>query len=82
MAVALLASHTDLSMAGSADVVPSGCPCGILLYWGCPLETLGWAMADLTGRRDGGEVLKRLVYCIRKYGARQMEKFVSPFKIR
>lgn len=38
MAVALLASHTNTSMAGSADIVPPDCPCSILLYWGCPLE--------------------------------------------
>lgn len=39
MVVAFLASHTDMCMAGSA-VVPSGWPCGILLYCGCPLEML------------------------------------------
>lgn len=33
MAVALLASHTDISTTGSADIVPPDCPCSIHLYW-------------------------------------------------
>lgn len=61
MAVALLASHTDISMAGSADVVPSGWswhPSVLGLPFGDALGAQGWTMADLTGRRDEGEVPK------------------------
>ena len=87
IAVALLASHIDISVAGSADIVPSGCPCGILLYWGCPLEMLwerkdGQWLISLVGKMEMRclNCQKCLVY-IRRCGVRQMKKFTSPFKI-
>lgn len=87
MAVALLASYTDIAIAGSADVVPSGWPCHILLYWGCPLGMLwehkdGQWLISLLGEM-GMSCLnwqKCLVY-IRRCGMRQMKKIMSPFHI-
>lgn len=82
-----LASHTDISMAGSADVVPSGWSCGIHLYWVCPLEMLwehkdGQRLISLVGEMKVRCLnwQKCLVY-IRKCGVRQMRKFISPFNI-
>lgn len=82
MAVALLASHTDISMAGSADVVPPGCPCSILLYWGCASELLSeqnngqWLMVDEMEVRCLNWQ-KCLVYI-----SEANEKHLSPFRIQ
>jgi len=80
MAVALLASHTDISMAGSADVVPSVWPCSILLCWGCPLEML-WEQKDgewlisLVGEVEMRCLnIQKCLVCITRCGVRQMKK--------